>query len=452
MPKDSPATIACLGLVSRLGAALLLLLVSAAPAAAAIGLVTSGSATGTNVGAGSAGSVTVTPAAATGGGNTVVIIVATKTTSVTLQAAVPVQDSGGSIYTLRADVTANGTSSRVRVYSTDPGESKDSTWVQANVNCCTGTDIVVGVASYSGVFSLGNAATLATNSSTPATISVTIQDANSWVVAGFAGSGAANPSTASTGNMREHAVANGSIGGFLTDNTSGTPSASVANAVNLTGPEWTAMAALELRTVQGISAAQGHFCGSSDKTSSSSWTFATGFANPLEAGHLGVLILATDNRATANGNTHDHQSITDAAGNTWTKAREFTNGQGAAAAGVTVSIWYTKASSTLAAGANITVNFSGAITAKAASCEEFTMGDNVTVEAGGDVAASTASVPGSITLSGLSNTSHLWIRATGREFPPGVWTGSGANFTQFWGIGTSGGSNATNIDIRSEAL
>src|SRR5205814_143122 len=27
-----------------------------------------------------------------------------------------------------------------------------------------------------------------------------------------------------------------------------------------------------------------------------------------------------------------------------------------------------------------------------------------------------------------------------------------ANFTQFWGIGTSGGSNATNIDIRSEAL
>ena len=439
--------------MGRLGLILLLVLASAAPATAAISLVTSGSATAPNLGATTGNSsLTVTPAAATGDNNTVVVIVATKNTSQGM-ANPAVQDSGGSVYALRADVTANSTSSRVRVYSTNPGASKNSTWVQANVACCSfPSDIVVAVASYSGVYSLGNTATLATNSSTPATISVTIQDANNWVVAGFAGWGTANPSAASTGNMREHAVANGSIGGFLTDNTSGTPNTSVANAVNLTGPEWTAMAALELRTVQGFSAAEGHLCGISDKNSSSSWTFTAGFGNPLEAGHLGVLTLATDNRATSNGNTNDHQTVTDAAGNTWTKAREFTNAQGAAAAGVTVSIWYTKASSTLAAGANITVNFSGAITAKAASCEEFTMGDNLTVEAGGDVAATNTTSPGAITLSGLSNTSHLWIRATGREFPPGVWTGSGANFTQFWGTGTSSGSNTTNIDIRSEAL
>src|SRR5438105_4118482 len=163
MRQDSPAIALRCGLVGRIGLILLIVLASAAPAAAAISLVTSGSATGTNIGAGSAGSVTVTPPAATGGGNTVVIIIATKTTSVGLQA---VQDSGGSIYILRADVTANGTSSRIRVYSTDPGESKNSTWIQANVNCCTGTDIVVAVASYSGVYSLGNTATLATNSST----------------------------------------------------------------------------------------------------------------------------------------------------------------------------------------------------------------------------------------------------------------------------------------------
>src|SRR2546430_1950885 len=453
MRKDPPAIALRFGLVGRLGLILLLVLASAAPATAAISLVTSGSATAPNLGHTTGNSsLTGTRAAATGDNNTVVVIVATKNPSQGM-ANPAVQDSGGSVYALRADLTANSTSSRVRVYSTNPGASKNSTSVQANVACCSlPSDIVVAVASYSGVYSLGNTATLATNSSTPATISVTIQDANNWAVAGFAGWGTANPSAASTGNMREQAVANGSIGGFLTDNTSGTPNTSVANAVNLAGPEWTAMAALELRTVQGFSAAEGHFCGASDKSSSNSWTFATGFGNPLDAGHLGVLTLATDNREQSNGNPNGPQSITDAAGNTWTKAREFTNAQGAAAAGVTVSIWYTKASSTLASPANITVNFSGLITAKVASCEEFTMGDSVTVEAGGDVAATNTTSPGSITLSGLSNTSHLWIRATGREFPPGVWTGSGANFTQFWGIGTSGGSNATNIDIRSEAL
>src|SRR5439155_21356288 len=104
------------------------------------------------------------------------------------------------------------------------------------------------------------------------------------------------------------------------------------------------------------------------------------------------------------------------------------------------------------AGATFTLSVSGASTAKAVSCEAFTMGDSLTVVAAGDGAATNTPSPGSITLSGLSNTSHLWIRATGREFPPGSWTGSGANFAQFWGTGTSGGSNITNVDIRSEAL
>ena len=81
------------------------------------------------------------------------------------------------------------------------------------------------------------------------------------------------------------------------------------------------------------------FCTANVSTSLSSWTFAT--SAQLTAGNVGVIVLATDNVATTNGNTNDHSSITDAAGNTWTKAREYTTTEtNAVADAATVSVWY----------------------------------------------------------------------------------------------------------------
>src|SRR2546425_4326733 len=177
-------------------------------------------------------------------------------------------------------------------------------------------------------------------------------------------------------------------------------------------------------------ASVGSFCTANNNTSSQTWAFPTSAA--LTAGNLGVIVLATDNLTTTNGNTSDHLSIIDTAANTWTKAREFTNGQGTAAAGVTVSIWYSKVSTTLASGQNITADWIGtsSITAKAVTCWQFTMGAaSIAVETGADKADTGVDASG-ITLSGLPNIQHLFIRGTGAESATTTYTAS-TNYTAF---------------------
>jgi len=79
---------------------------------------------------------------------------------------------------------------------------------------------------------------------------VTTSDANSWVVAAMATAGNSTLG-GSTGNLRQNAIANATVGGALMDNTSATP---VSNTLSiLPTPQYTAMAAVELRTVPGIS-------------------------------------------------------------------------------------------------------------------------------------------------------------------------------------------------------
>ena len=67
------------------------------------------------------------------------------------------------------------------------------------------------------------------------------------------------------------------------------------------------------------------FCTANVGTSATSWTFAP--SAQLTAGNVGVIVLATDNLAITDGYTNDHFSMTDTAGNTWTKAREWTSGR-----------------------------------------------------------------------------------------------------------------------------
>jgi len=234
------------GLVGRLGLILLPLLASAAPAAAAINLLTSAKAAGTNIGAASPWNLQVN--VNTPGNSTVVVAVAVKNTAVIPSS---VTDSGGSLYVLLADQIVNVSAARVQLWSTVAAGAKNSTWVKVNT-CCTGTDMVAGVASYSGVVSLGTVvkAFTATASTTP-TSSVTTSDANNWVVSAMATAGNLTLGS-STGNLRQSAIANATIGGALMDNTSATPAA-VSNTLTVSSPgQYTAMAAVELRTVPGI--------------------------------------------------------------------------------------------------------------------------------------------------------------------------------------------------------
>src|SRR5207249_4490944 len=193
------------------------------------------------------------------------------------------------------------------------------------------------------------------------------------------------------------------------------------------------------------------FCTANVSTSATSWTFAT--SAQLTAGNVGVIVLATDNVATTNGNTNDHSSITDEAGNTWTKAREYTTTEtNAVADAATVSVWYSKASANLASGGNITVNLSGSIAAKAVTCWQFTMGagNMIVLEGGGDKSDVQADA-GLITLSGLPNTEHLFIRGTASEASGQSYTVS-TNYTAFTHTSSTfaGGATSTSMDARGE--
>src|SRR5213593_2004954 len=229
MNRDWRVTTVRFGLVGRLGLILLLVLTSAAPAAAAINLVTSAKAAADNVGAASPWNLQVDV-------NTPVNNTAVIPSSVT--------DSGGSLYVKLADQLVNVNYARVQLWSTVAAGAKSSTWVKVNT-CCTGTDMVAAVASYSGVVSLGKVVPAYTASaSTTATSSVTTQDPNNWVVAAMATAGS-SALGGSTGNLRQSALdpAPATIGGALMDNTSASPAA-VSNTLTTGSAQYTAMAAV----------------------------------------------------------------------------------------------------------------------------------------------------------------------------------------------------------------
>ena len=133
----------------------------------------------------------------------------------------------------------------------------------------------------------------------------------------------------------------------------------IALVLLLCSPSWAAFASV------------GNICSGSSTTAGLTLTCTA--AAQLDTGNLGVLLIALDNTSTTNGNTTEVSTVVDNALNTWTKIREFCNGQGTAATGATVSVWYTIASANLPITTGIiTITFANTITSKAAKVWEFT--------------------------------------------------------------------------------
>lgn len=131
-----------------------------------------------------------------------------------------------------------------------------------------------------------------------------------------------------------------------------------------------------------------------NKASSTTVVLTTTVA--IAADEVAVVIIAADNTSTVDGDNGEVSSITDSAGgNTWTKAREFTNSQGAANAGATVSVWFSKLTNGIALGGTITANFGTARTAKAITGFKATVGAGnvVTVDADTAVAGDALDPP-----------------------------------------------------------
>jgi hypothetical protein len=187
------------------------------------------------------------------------------------------------------------------------------------------------------------------------------------------------------------------------------------------------------------------------KTSSSSWSFAPSAA--LNAGELGVLVIAVDNLDATDGDFNVIQNVTDSAGNTWQKAGEFTNGQGGAGNGATIAIWYTVASATLPTTGSITITLRAALTAKAA------IGRAYSIAAGSSVlVAATATRaddgvdPGLVSLSGLVSRGYLFVRGIASETSTTTALTPTSGWTAWQQAVTSGGGAATNMGARAEQL
>ena len=150
-------------------------------------------------------------------------------------------------------------------------------------------------------------------------------------------------------------------------------------------------------------------------TSSSTWTPA--LASNLAANDWLVVFFVTDNLGTTDGNNNEHLGIT-GEGLTWTKLGEYTNGNGAAAAGVTISAWLVRNTSGATIGTvDPSLTLSGAVVDKCCLAHKFAAGPDLALVASTLTpnATDASANYGSVTISGLSSAERLYFRALGKE-------------------------------------
>jgi hypothetical protein len=188
-------------------------------------------------------------------------------------------------------------------------------------------------------------------------------------------------------------------------------------------------------------------------TSSTTFTLTTA-TNTLASGNFAILTVATDNTATADGASTDHSSVSGGTG-TWTKLGEYTNGNGAAAAGVTTSLWLFEATGTMATGTVITVTLGTARVDKVASFWKFTKAAGQSIQLDTEPATNpigngvdAANGFGSVSFSGLTSAARLYFRGLGKEANSTTAITVSTNFTAI--TGNRSRNNASAITLRGE--
>jgi hypothetical protein len=172
----------------------------------------------------------------------------------------------------------------------------------------------------------------------------------------------------------------------------------------------------------------------------------------IEAGNVALIAIAANNVGTTDA---DHSEVTgladDIGGNTYTKLAEYTNGEGAAAAGITVSLWQCRVTNALTDVATITATFGSAIVDKCGSVWEFTVGGALTQAAAAVPNATDASNGfGSVQFSGLASASRLYFRALAKEVNSTTALTVSTGFTAI--TGTRSRNNAAAVCVRGEFI
>lgn len=173
-----------------------------------------------------------------------------------------------------------------------------------------------------------------------------------------------------------------------------------------------------------------------------------------EAGRLVVLMIACDNNQTTDGDEAAVSTIADSAGgNTWSKLKAFTNGQGTAQTGACIDLWYSVLTNAIASGGTITPSFSNSTVrdATAMSARKFVVapGKTVSVEGTAATLANDGADPGSMNVTTTGVGEVLRLRAIAQETnqssitPTTGWTSFGSN-------NTTGAQAATNMAVLGE--
>jgi hypothetical protein len=175
------------------------------------------------------------------------------------------------------------------------------------------------------------------------------------------------------------------------------------------------------------------------------------------SGNIGLTIcLACDNSQTTDGDEGAVTSITDGAGNVWQKALEWCNGQGAAGAGVTCSIWYLPKITNSYSSHNITVNLSNNTTrdntSAVLSSWTFGAGNQLILEGTPATVSDDGIDPSSINVT-TANIECIRLRAIASESASTTATTRTAGFTNSLGAaipGTAGVAIRAEIKISTE--
>jgi hypothetical protein len=199
--------------------------------------------------------------------------------------------------------------------------------------------------------------------------------------------------------------------------------------------------------------------GEANKTASASdtFTFPGSVDYHAESGEIVVLCVAMNNKTTTDGETTDIASVTDSGGNTFRRWGEFTNGQGTAAAGATISVWISEVTTAVTLG-SVTVNYDGfSPVATAAVYHRFRRTAPIAHTASAvTVAEDNVSQVASLTKSGLESREYLAVRAMAHEAellgtigdPTAGWLVLGGG-SDGWTY-TTGAGSASNMAVGAE--
>lgn len=186
----------------------------------------------------------------------------------------------------------------------------------------------------------------------------------------------------------------------------------------------------------------------SGTTAGTSWTPPTN--NAISAGELLVCWIAIDNTNTTDGDHGEVSSVTIGAGESqqsFAKICEFTNGEGAAGAGITLSCWILQNANAFASGSAMAVGVTGAGLVAFINGWRFTVTGPVHVAGFATGAADNANAP-ALSIGDLEEDDYLFLYMAAGEGADTTWTDP-ADFSPMWSHGTIGSVGSGDAGVHS---